>query len=271
MNETSQAGATLSIEDILVTLRKHLKVIIGSTLIVTLIAFIVTFFVMTPKYSATTQVLVNRKTDPQNQGAQLQQVQADVQMINTYKDIITSPTVLRDVSHKIGGDQTIDQLQKEIAINSEQNSQVFSVSVKTDSPTQAARIANTTANTFRHKIKNIMQVDNVSIVSKAAVDNTPVSPRLPLNLAIGFVLGLLLGIGFAFLNEALDKAVKDENFFNEANLTSLGIVSEIPAADIKARPFKGHHHNGGSHTRRVTDKSADDLPSRSASLRRRVN
>lgn len=270
MNETSQAGATLSIEDILITLRKHLKVIIGSTLIVTLIAFIVTFFVMTPKYSATTQVLVSRKTDPQNQEVQLQQVQADVQIISTYKDIITSPTVLQDVSKKVGGDQTIDQLQKEISINNKQNSQVFSVKVETDNPTQAARIANTTANTFRHKIKNIMQVDNVSIVSKATVNRTPVSPRLPLNLVIGFVLGLLLGIIFSFLNEALDKTVKDENFFNEANLTSLGIVSEIPAADTKARPFKGHHHNGGSHIRRVTDKSADDLPSRSASLRRRV-
>ena len=40
MNETSHSEATLSIEDILLTLRKHLKIIIGSTIIVTLLAFV---------------------------------------------------------------------------------------------------------------------------------------------------------------------------------------------------------------------------------------
>lgn len=114
MNEPTQ-GATLSLDDILLTLRKHLKIIIGSTIIVTLLAFVVTFFVMTPKYEATTQVLVNRKLDAQDQGVQqLQQVQADVQMINTYKDIITSPTVLKDVVKKVDAGDTIGQLKERL-------------------------------------------------------------------------------------------------------------------------------------------------------------
>ncbi|KRN00175.1 YveK family protein [Loigolactobacillus rennini] len=266
MNEVSQEKATLTIDDILLTLRKHLKIIIGSTLIVTLVAFIVTFFVMTPKYEATTQILVNRKLDSQDQGAQqLQQVQADVQMINTYKDIITSPTVLQDVSQKIGNGQTMDKLQNEMSISNEQNSQVFSVTVKTEDPKQAAKIANTTANTFRNKIKSIMSVNNVSIVSRATVNNTPVSPKLLLNVAIGFVLGLLMGIGLAFLNETMDKTVKDESFLSEAGLTSLGIVSEMADSDIKKRAFNGQHHHN---QRARVPKSAD---THSTKLRRRVN
>lgn len=248
MNEPTQ-GATLSLDDILLTLRKHLKIIIGSTIIVTLLAFVVTFFVMTPKYEATTQVLVNRKLDAQDQGVQqLQQVQADVQMINTYKDIITSPTVLKDVVKKVDAGDTIGQLKDKITINSQQNSQVFSVSVKTTDPKQAALIANTTAQTFRNKIKSIMSVNNVSIVSKAAVNPKPVSPRLPMNLAIGFALGLLFGIGFAFLNEALDKTVKDENFFNEAGLTSLGIVSEIAPGDLKQATINSRSRHQSRHS-----------------------
>ncbi|MCG0826400.1 chain-length determining protein [Lactiplantibacillus plantarum] len=110
MNETSHPEATLSIEDILLTLRKHLKIIIGSTIIVTLLAFVVTFFVMTPKYQSTTQLLVNRKLDDNQQTAVLQQTQADVQMINTYKDIITSPTILKDVAKDVGNGQTVGKL-----------------------------------------------------------------------------------------------------------------------------------------------------------------
>lgn len=104
-------------------------------------------------------------------------------MINTYKDIITSPTILKDV----GNGQTVGKLIDEISISSQQNSQVFSVNVKTTDPQEAAKIANITAQTFRYKIKSIMSVNNVSIVSKATVNEAPVSPRLPLNIAIGFV------------------------------------------------------------------------------------
>lgn len=270
MNETSHSEATLSIEDILLTLRKHLKIIIGSTIIVTLLAFVVTFFVMTPKYQSTTQLLVNRKLDDNQQTAVLQQIQADVQMINTYKDIITSPTILKDVAKKVGNGQTVGKLSSEISISSQQNSQVFSVDVKTTDPQEAAKIANVTAQTFRNKIKSIMSVNNVSIVSKAAVNESPVSPRLPLNIAIGFVLGLLAGIGLAFLNEALDKTVKDEAFLAEAGLTSLGIVSEISDEDIKKRAFAGQQHGQHGHHTRVAE-TTDELPPRSAELRRRVN
>ncbi|MFR0554812.1 YveK family protein [Loigolactobacillus coryniformis subsp. coryniformis] len=270
MNETSHSEATLSIEDILLTLRKHLKIIIGSTIIVTLLAFVVTFFVMTPKYQSTTQLLVNRKLDDNQQTAVLQQTQADVQMINTYKDIITSPTILKDVAKDVGNGQTVSKLTDEISISSEQNSQVFSVNVKTTDPQEAAKIANITARTFRDKIKSIMSVNNVSVVSKATVNESPVSPRLPLNIAIGFVLGLLAGIGLAFLNEALDKTVKDEAFLAEAGLTSLGIVSEIPAEDIKKRAFAGQQHGQHEHHTRVAE-TTDELPPRSAELRRRVN
>lgn len=142
-------------------------------------------------------------------------------MINTYKDIIISPTILKDVAKDVGNGQTVGKLTDEISISSQQDSQVFSANVKTTDPQEAAKIANITAQTFRDKIKSIMSVNNVSIVSKATVNEVPVSPRLPLNIAIGFVLGLLAGIGLAFLNEALDKTVKDEAFLADAGLTSL--------------------------------------------------
>lgn len=79
----------ISIGQILAILRKHIGLIFASTFIVTLLTAFMTFFVMTPKYSATTQILVNRKLSEDMAGAQLQQTQADVQMISTYKDIIT--------------------------------------------------------------------------------------------------------------------------------------------------------------------------------------
>jgi capsular polysaccharide biosynthesis protein len=199
-----------------------------------------TFFVMTPKYSATTQILVNRKLSDNMAGAQYQQAQADVQMISTYKDIITSPTVLKAVNTKLEGqpgyEGDVDGLKASLAVNSQQNSQVFSITAKSTDPNTAAKMANEIATTFKAKVVKIMSINNVSIVSKATADDKPVSPRTKLNIAVGLVIGLILGIGFAFLREFSDRTVTSEEFLtDELGLKGLGIISEINEKDIRRK------------------------------------
>ena len=75
---------TINIEQIFSILRKYRRLILSSTVVCTLLAIIVTFFLITPQYSASTELLVNRKQST-DAGAQWNQVQTDVQMINTYK------------------------------------------------------------------------------------------------------------------------------------------------------------------------------------------
>lgn len=229
---------TISMIQILVILRKHIKAILGSTIIVTLIAAGMTFFVMTPKYSATTEILVNRKLSSDMQGAQFQQVQADIQMISTYKDIIISPTVLkevnRDVKSTTGYPGSMSKLKKALTISNSQNSQVFSVTAKTTNPKTSAKIADLTAEVFKKKIGKIMSINNVSIVSDAVVNDNPVSPKKALNITIGVILGLLLGIGLAFLLELTDRTVSSEQYLvDELGLINLGVVNEIDQKDIE--------------------------------------
>lgn len=223
---------TISMVQIFSILRKYIKVILGTALVVGALATAVTFLSMTPKYSSTTEILVNRKLPSQMQGAQFQQSQADVQMINTYKDIITSPTVLRDVNREIkhypAYHGSMKSLKKSISINSSQNSQVFSVSAKAGDPKTAAATANLTAKVFKKKIGKIISINNVSIVSKATAEPDPISPRKKLNILAGVILGLMLGVAIAFILELTDRTIRDERFItDELKLTSLGIINKI--------------------------------------------
>lgn len=61
------------------------------------ISFGVAKFVIPPMYSASADLLVNRQHDDTQQGLQYNDQQADVQIINTYKDIITRPIILNAV------------------------------------------------------------------------------------------------------------------------------------------------------------------------------
>lgn len=63
----------------------------------------------------------------------------------------------------------------------------------------------------------------------------PVSPNNKLNLAIGLVLGVMIGIGLAFLLELLDRTVKDDKFVSEdLGLTILGTVPQMSQKELDA-------------------------------------
>ncbi|PBQ22477.1 chain-length determining protein [Levilactobacillus brevis] len=237
---------TISVMQIFGILRKHIKAIWITTLVVFLASIFVTFFVMTPKYEATTEILVNRKLSASMQAAQYQQVQADVQMISTYKDIITSPTVLKTVNNTTSGypgyPGSMRALKNAISISNQQNSQVFSITVKATDAKTAATIANETAKVFKKQVVKMMSVHNVSIVSKATPNYSAVSPRKTINLAIGLIVGLILGIGLALLREVTDRTVTSESYLtDELGLTSLGIVSEIDDKEVKKRITRERH------------------------------
>ena len=85
---------SISLTELFEVIRKRLALIIGLGLAGIALAAVVTFFLITPKYSATTQLLVNRANEEGQSTNQLADLQTDVQMINTYKDIIKGPVAV---------------------------------------------------------------------------------------------------------------------------------------------------------------------------------
>ncbi|UAL52085.1 MULTISPECIES: YveK family protein [Metabacillus] len=220
---------TISLKELFQTLKKRLSLIIIITAIAAATSGIISYFILTPIYQSSTQILVNQaKSDQQafNPG----EVQTNLQLINTYNVIIKSPVILDKVIQQLDLNMTSGQLNENVAVESEQNSQVVTISVQDEDPKQAAEIANAIAAIFQKEIATIMNVDNVSILSTAdlGIDPSPIKPKPVLNIAIALVVGLMAGVGLAFLLEYLDNTIKNEQDIEKhLGLPVLGAITRI--------------------------------------------
>ncbi|ANU13965.1 Tyrosine-protein kinase transmembrane modulator EpsC [Planococcus halocryophilus Or1] len=220
---------TISLQDLFKTLKKRAGLIALMTILAITIAGVVSFLVLTPMYQTSTQILVNQE---QSEAAQLtnQNIQTDLQLINTYSVIIKSPAILDEVANQLDLDMSVEQLNNMITVNTAENSQVVNVTVQDANPALAVDIANTTAKVFESEIQNLMNVDNVSILSPAVLKEnpSPVAPNPMLNMAIAAVIGMMLGVGIAFLLEYLDTTIKDQQDIEEIlDIPLLGVISPI--------------------------------------------
>ncbi|MBK0007182.1 capsular biosynthesis protein [Bacillus sp. S35] len=232
---------TISLRELFAVLRKRLWLIVLITIIAATLSAVISFFVLTPVYESKTQILVNQaKNDQQLYNPQV--VQTNVQLINTYNDIITSPAILEKVVKELKLDESSQSLKGQIQVTSAQDSQVAQIVVQDTSAKRAADIANTTASVFQKQVPKLMNVDNVKVLSKATLGEnpSPVKPQPLLNIAIAIVVGLMVGVGLSFLLEYLDNTLKTEqDIENILELPVMGVITtikDVPKATNVQRP-----------------------------------
>lgn len=226
----------ISLIELFGILKKHMRVIILTTVLTAVVAIIYTFFLVTPKYQSSTEMLVSHSADTTTANVTQQDINTSIQLINTYSDIIRNDVILDPVIEELELDMTTSDLRDNISVQTENNSQVFSIQVQSENPYQASEIANTTASYFQEEIYEIMNVDNVTIISSASPNLNPVSPNNLLNIVIGLLLGGMIGVGIVFIYELTDNTVKSVEVVEEiTGWPSLGQVSQFSKEDLVVR------------------------------------
>ena len=264
--EQKQTDNTIDLTQLLQLCRRHIWALILWSVGLALVGWGIANFVISPKYTSSAQILVNQKNGRNDPNAAYAAQQANMQLVTTYKDIITSHVILQDASNRLANPvrvvkkakpakyRTTDdgrkvlarkaqpavierdgkaysvsakQLASSISVTTQQQSQVFSVSAKADTPEKAKAEANAVARSFRDQIPNIMNINNVTIVAPAT-NGVQSSPNVKMFTLAGFVIGLVLTFAVILIREMTNTTVRDDSYLSqELGLTNLGHVAHF--------------------------------------------
>ncbi len=240
---------TISLKEIMEVLKKRVVLILLLTLGAALVSGLVTYFLITPTYQSSSQFIVNQKTS-ESENVDYNEIRSNVEIINTYNVVIKSSRILDKVVDELNLTITAGTLSEKINVASEQSSQVVTVTATDPDPATAVEIANKTVEVFQEDIDDLMNVDNVSVLTEAqlSANPSPVNPNPPLNIAIGLVIGAMIGVGIAFVLEYMDNTIKTEQDIEKnLGLPVIGTISHINDSDLAAVKYQTttHHRERG--------------------------
>ncbi|MBG9543268.1 YveK family protein [Cytobacillus firmus] len=221
---------TISLRELFDTLKKRMTLILVITILAAAISGAVSYFVIKPIYKSSTQILVSQAAAGELASLAGLSFDADSKYIETYNVIMKSPYILDQVIEELKLDTTPEALNGSVNVAQEGQSQVVTISVQNGDPAEAVLIANEIAKVFQREISSLMRIDNIHILSPAELPENPVpvKPQPVLNMAIALVVGLMAGVGLAFLLEYMNNTIKTEQDVEKLlELPVLGIITTI--------------------------------------------
>nr|NIW80854.1 polysaccharide biosynthesis tyrosine autokinase [Calditrichia bacterium] len=95
------------------------------------------------------------------------------------------------------------------------------------------------------KIAEARQKSAIRILDEAIEPRAPISPKKRLNLLLGALIGLGLGVGLTFLIEFFDDSIKNPEELERMGFPILAIIPQIAPRELKSRKrFSTNGNNG---------------------------
>jgi capsular exopolysaccharide synthesis family protein len=199
----------------------------------------------TPVYEAQSTVFVS--TQAGGTIGEMQQGQSFTQSrVTTYTNLVSAPIVMNPVIAKLDLGVSANTLAGSVTASSPLNTTLITISVENADPLLAADVANALAASLTAAVENIETPNGsdespvrLTRVKDAIPPLAPSSPNVTLNLVLGGLVGLAIGIGIAALRSILDTRIRtpqDLTIVTDAPL--IGAIAFDPKA--KDRPLIVH-------------------------------
>ena len=216
----------IRLDEIFNSLKKRWIMIVALTLIAAIISAAISFFVIKPKYEATTKIFVG-KDEGENSAYSQSDVVMYQNLLKTYSEVIKTKDLIANSINDSNLDLKTNEVLGNLSVTSIANTQIMKLAYQSEDPQEAKVILEKVTARFIERSKQLIPNGNVKVVEIVEYPENPISPNKKMNIAIAGVLGLMLGVGIALLIEFLDNTYKNKDQIErELGLPVLGMIPE---------------------------------------------
>lgn len=214
--------------------KQYILVIIAIFMVVGLIY---TSILLTPKYKASTTLLLASNQSTEGSSNTISTTQAEVnlnqKLVSTYSELIKSNKILRSVIENLGIQMTESQLKSKITVTAVKDTEIIQISVIDGNAQTATNIANEIADVFGDEVKNIYNINNVYVVDKAEVPTSPYNINHIKDIIIFAFIGAIVAFVYVLIANMLDTTIKTtEDIEKEIGLP---VLASIPMYEVELR------------------------------------
>ena len=219
----------ISVSEIIDAVKKRWKIIVLTTVLATVVSGIFSFFVISPTYEASTKIFIG-KEGAESEGYNSSDVSMYQNLIKTYSELIKTKDLVNKAIDNSEYDLSVNNVLNGITVNTLTGTQILQISYQSKSPSIAKNMLESITNEFITKAEELVPNGNVKILESVEIPKNPVAPNKTMNIAIAFILGMMVGFGIVFLLEYLDNTYKNkEQLEKDLDIPVLGV---IPMSDL---------------------------------------
>lgn len=215
----------ISIEEFIGLLKRKWKVIAGMLLGFILVSVILSFFVMKPKYEATTKFFIGKESIGENQDYSQNDVIMYQNLMKTYSEVIKTPDIVISAIEKSNINSDIDEAASKLNVTAIADTQILEVRYRSEDPKEAMDFIKSITDEFIRVSGELVPNGNVKVIQKVRLPREPVSPNKKINILIGGFSGIILGIILVFLLDIFDKTIRNkEELEQELDIPIIGLL-----------------------------------------------
>ena len=223
----------ISLLDLFKILRSNIVLIVVSTLLIGLIAGLYAYLIADPQYKSNAYVMVQVQVESGTDNS-FDLVNAQ-RLMATAADLISMPIVLEKVIEDLNLTITPGQLESNLTVSSSTTSYFINISYLAEDPALSELVVNEVideAISFANSNVAILK-DNIIRTSTAQIGVYD-SPNKVLYIAIGLILGGIVGVGIAFVKELFNNTFRTKEQLETAfGIQVLGVIPEFEVKETR--------------------------------------
>ena len=214
----------ISISEIIDAVKKRWKIIALCTSIATLVSGIFTFFIIAPTYEASTKVFIG-KEESSVENYNYNDITMYQKLLKTYSELIKTKDLINRSITNSEYELEVEDVLNNVSVTTVADTQMIQIAYKSTSPNIAKNMLENITNEFITTAQELVPNGNVRVLETVELPEEPVAPNKKMNIAIAFVLGIMVGFGIVFLLEYLDNTYKNkEQLEKDLDIPVLGII-----------------------------------------------